>query len=69
MIQYINCSTVSSLLVIIYLYFTFIKLYEMMNPLNGITIVAGQTIDPFWERNQTFSIVCFLSHKKKFTEL
>ena len=59
-------------LIIIYISFTAQKLYDMMHPLNGITVDLNNNnnniIHPNWLENTSFSLVCYISkHPKPYT--
>lgn len=42
----------------------FLQLYKLANPLSGIEI-SGPTIDPLWEENVTFDMLCYASTSQK----
>jgi hypothetical protein len=63
-----NWTTFSFIVAIAYLAFTAQKLYQMMNPLHGIEIL-GPTIDPLWKKNQTYSMLSFLSTSSRFSAM
>jgi hypothetical protein len=65
---FFNFTTLSFILAAAYLYVTLQKLYQMMNPLDGIEI-SGPTIDPQWKMNQSFSLISFVSTSPKFSTM
>lgn len=38
----------------------------MVNPLSGV-VISGPTIDPLWQENAKFDMLCFLSTKAKLS--
>jgi hypothetical protein len=63
-----NVTTLGAVALSVYMWFTYTKLYEMMNPLHGVELVPGEpTVAPHWAENTTFSVLCFLSSARRFT--
>ena len=68
--KYINLSTVAAAFAVFYVYMTYTKIYQMMHPLDGIEIAPGSpTVSPHWQENSSFSVLCFLSANKRFSQL
>jgi hypothetical protein len=40
----------------------------MVNPLEGVEII-GPTINPLWDQNQKYEIVCYLSTTARFKDM
>ena len=54
--------------VIAYVYIIGNNLYNIMNPMANVVIdPEEETINPLWDKNQEFSLVCFLSHSSQFS--
>ena len=64
-----NLSSLVSVIGLFYVYITYQKLYQLMNPLDGIDIIpGGEVVAPHWQENATFSVLCFLSSNTRFTQ-
>lgn len=59
-------TTLSIVVIIVYLFVATQKMIELMNPLHGVNVsMFANTIDPHWQENQKFSMVCYLSLNSK----
>lgn len=60
-----NVSTISTVLIVAWLWLAAKNIYQQMNPLYGVEI-KGPTIDPLWSANKEFNVFCFLSSNSRF---
>ena len=67
MMGFFSWTTLLIAVIIIYIYFTAQKPYDMMHPLHGITIdsTKNNNIIPNWVENTSFSLTCYISKHAK----
>jgi hypothetical protein len=64
-----NLTNLTIVIVIAYLYVVVNNLYKLMNPMANVIVDPNEeTVNPFWDKHQEFSLVCFLSHSPRFTQ-
>ena len=64
-IMIMNERNMSMFCVLELMYVLHIKLFSQL----FVVLLSGPTINPQWEQNQTFSVVCFLSASQRFAPL
>lgn len=64
-----NLTNLTIVIVVAYLYVVVNNLYKLMNPMANVVVDPfEETINPLWDKNQEFSLICFLSISPKFSQ-